>query len=277
MRNSAILAICTLLAACATSPVAPPPAQLFNDQLFRSSVGAHQRRRVFAVSPAMKHFLNTELAGQVNARGLQQGFVDALFTKGQLKLEYDSAMTRNAAQAFDARAGNCLSLVIMTAALAKEIGLPIRYRRVFVDDSWSRSGDVYFSIGHVNLALGRPSIEGGFGRDGSDTMTIDFLPPEDVRRTPALIIGEETIVAMYMNNRAAEAVARGQLDDAYWWARAAIAKDRGFLNAYNTLGVIYHRHGNLREARVRPWLRPRRRPEECPHHVEPGAGARRSW
>jgi tetratricopeptide (TPR) repeat protein len=248
MRSSAILAICALLAACATSLVAPPPAQLFNDPLFPPPSERISADDVFAVNPAMKHFLNTELAGQVNARGLQQGFVDALFTKGQLKLEYDSAMTRNAAQAFDARAGNCLSLVIMTAALAKEMGLPIRYRRVFADDSWSRSGDVYFSIGHVNLALGRPSIEGGFGRDGSDTMTIDFLPPEDVRRTPALIIGEETIVAMYMNNRAAEAVARGQLDDAYWWARAAIAKDRGFLNAYNTLGVIYHRHGNLREA-----------------------------
>jgi hypothetical protein len=248
MRLSAILPLCLLLAACATAPLAPPPPSLFNDQLFRPASLRISVDDVFAVSPAMKRFLNTELAGQINARGLQQGFVDAVFTKGQLKLEYDATMTRNAAQAFDARAGNCLSLVIMTASLAKEIGLPVRYRSVYVDDSWSRSGDVYFSIGHVNLALGRPAIEGGFGRDSADTMTIDFLPPQDVRRTPALIIGEETIVAMYMNNRAAEAFARGQLDDAYWWARAAIAKDRGFLNAYNTLGVVYHRHGDLREA-----------------------------
>jgi Flp pilus assembly protein TadD len=51
-----------------------------------------------------------------------------------------------------------------------------------------------------------------------------------------------------MNNKAAEAFARGQIDDAYWWARAAIAKDRGFLNAYNTIGLVYHRHGDLQEA-----------------------------
>ena len=51
-------------------------------------------------------------------------------------------MTRNAAEAFDARSGNCLSLVIMTAAFAKELGLPVRYQNVFVDEAWSRSGDL---------------------------------------------------------------------------------------------------------------------------------------
>jgi Flp pilus assembly protein TadD len=61
-------------------------------------------------------------------------------------------------------------------------------------------------------------------------------------------IGEPTVVAMFMNNRAAESLARGRLDDAYWWAREAIARDNAFLEAYNTLGVIYRQHGNLQEA-----------------------------
>ncbi len=51
-----------------------------------------------------------------------------------------------------------------------------------------------------------------------------------------------------MNNRAAEAFVQGRLDDAYWWARAAIGQDPRFLSAYNTLGIIYHHHGNLAEA-----------------------------
>jgi Flp pilus assembly protein TadD len=63
-----------------------------------------------------------------------------------------------------------------------------------------------------------------------------------------LVVEEPTIVAMYMNNRAAESLVRGRLDDAYWWARAAIRHEPRFLSAYNTLGVIYRRHGNLREA-----------------------------
>ena len=196
----------------------------------------------------MKRFLRTEIGGQLRGGGIQQRFAEALYTKGELRLEYESVLTRNAAETFDARAGNCLSLVIMTAALAKEIGLPVRYRRVYVDDTWSRSGDVYFSIGHVNLSLGRRPIDGGFGRNDSDMMTIDFLPPRDLRGVRTQDLEEETIVAMYMNNRAAESFTRGQLDDAYWWARAAIEKDPAFVGSYNTLGVIYRRHGNPKEA-----------------------------
>jgi Tfp pilus assembly protein PilF len=51
-----------------------------------------------------------------------------------------------------------------------------------------------------------------------------------------------------MNNRAAESFTEGHMDDAYWWARAAIVQDPRFTSAYNTLGVIYKRHGNVEEA-----------------------------
>ena len=65
---------------------------------------------------------------------VRQALFDALYQPDQLKLEYDAAMTRNAAQAFAVRSGNCLSLVIMTAAFAKEMGLDVRYQNVFGED-----------------------------------------------------------------------------------------------------------------------------------------------
>ena len=173
--------------------------------------------------------------------------IDALYTKGQLKLGYDTELTRNAAQTFDARAGNCLSLAIMTAALAKEIGLFVQYQIVLGDTVWARSGGMYLSIDHVNLTLG--TIQGGRTLDAqSAPLTIDFLPGEDIRGQRIRVVSEETIVAMFMNNRAAESLAQGQVDAAYWWARAAIGQDPRFLSAYNTLGVIYRRHGNLHDA-----------------------------
>jgi Tfp pilus assembly protein PilF len=248
MRHCAVLLLSMMLVACATTPSAPAPDRLFGDRLFLSPSERISAEDVFAVSDAMKHFLHKEIAGQLRTRGYQQGFVDALYTKGQLKLDYDTVTTRNAAEAFDARAGNCLSLVIMTAALAKELGLPVRFQSVLVDETWTRSGNVYFSIGHVNLAIGRRPAEGGFGRNDSAKLTIDFLPPQDLRGSLTRAITEETVIAMYMNNRAAESFIRGQLDNAYWWARAAIAKDPDFFSSYNTLGVIYQRHGNLKEA-----------------------------
>jgi tetratricopeptide (TPR) repeat protein len=222
--------------------------RLFHDQWFEAPSEHIGAENVFAVSEAMRRFLRTEISTDFQSRGYQQGFIDALYTKGKLKLEYESTVTRNAADAFDARAGNCLSLVIMTGALAKELGFPVRYQRVYVDDTWGRSGDVYFSIGHVNLSLGKRQLDGGFGRWEADLMTIDFLPPRDLRGVRTQVIEQSTIVAMFMNNRAAESLAAGRIDDAYWWARAAIEKDPGFVSSFNTLGIVYRHHGNLKEA-----------------------------
>jgi len=255
MKNWAVLLLSSLLAACAAAPVAQLDERLLHDRLFAAPserVGADD---VFALSDGMKRYLAEEIAEPARVKGRQRALIDALYSKGELKLEYDSEMTRTAAQAFAARSGNCLSLVIMTAAFAKELGLLVEYQKVFVDDEWARSGDIYLSIGHVNLTLGRRKLDeisvanrvGAKPRE-SESMTVDFLPPGDLRSVRTQAIGEEIVVAMYMNNRAVEALARGQVDNAYWWAREAVARAPGFLMPYNTLGVIYQRHGNPQEA-----------------------------
>lgn len=247
MRLSVFL-LCVLVSACAVQPTAPPrPDYLFNDAAFRPRA-IPADINVFAPSAAMKHFLYEDIASPMRRMGHLDGLIDALQNRAQLKLEYDSAVTRTAAEAFDARAGNCISLVIMTAALAKELGLLVYYQQVHSEQTWSRDGDIAFRSGHVNLILRPfPGIR-GLIRESSKEMIVDFLPPEEVRGYQATEITERTVVAMFMNNRAAEALVRGQLDDAYWWAREAILRDSGFLEAYNTLGVIYRRHGNMNEA-----------------------------
>jgi len=243
IKSLACLLLASLLAACASAPELRPE-RLFNDQLFRAASARISADDVFAVSDDMKHYLRTEFTGALRTKDRQQGLFEALYGSGQLKLDYDSAMTRNAAEAFAARSGNCLSLVIMTAAFAKELGLYTRYQSVIIEETWSRSGDIYLAVGHVNLTLGRKQVDGGFGHAETDLMTIDFLPPQDIRHQRVRVIGEETLVAMYMNNRAVEALTAGEIDDAYWWAREAVRQDPKFLGAYNTLGVVYQRHRN---------------------------------
>jgi Flp pilus assembly protein TadD len=248
MKISCVLLFAIMLGACATTPVTQRTGDLFRDDVFAAPSERIRVDSVFALSDDMKRYLSVEVAGHLLAKGPQRGLIDALYDKTQLKLEYDAEITRNASQTFAARAGNCLSLVIMTAAFAKEIGLPVRYQGVFVDDAWSRSGDMYFASSHVNLTLGIGHIGDRSLDEQTAPMTIDFLPAEDIRGRRMRTIGEETIVAMYMNNRAVESLAQGQLNNAYWWARKAIEHDPRFLSSYNTLGVIYRRHGNLQEA-----------------------------
>ena len=242
------LATCLMLAGCASVAPAQRPNQLLADDLFAPPSQGIDAGEVFALSDAMRNYASKDMAPLLRMRGAQQGLVDALYKKDLLRLEYEAALTRNAAQAFDARAGNCLSLVIMTAAFAKHLGLPVRYQNVLVEPTWSREGGLYFASSHVNLSLAKRPADYRIGFDSSYLLTIDFLPPEDVRGHRTHDISEATVIAMYMNNRAAESLARGRLDDAYWWAREAMAQAPDYLRSVNTLAVTYLRHGNLPEA-----------------------------
>jgi Tfp pilus assembly protein PilF len=251
MKSLATLLILLLLAGCASAPPAPPvPSQLFNDAAFSlpsEHIGASD---LFTLSSEMRAYLNSPaFRAQLRAKGLEHGLVDALYQKGELKLEYDSTMTRNAAQAFEARSGNCMSLVIMTAAFAKELGLNVHYQNVMADETWHRSGDLYLASSHVNLSLASPRLNTLRNYETSEhTLTIDFLPPKDIAGYRTFPLEEEAIVAMYMNNRAIEALLQNQVDNAYWWARAAVTQNPSFVVAYNTLGVIYQRHGDRQQA-----------------------------
>jgi len=247
MRTWIVLLSAAIVAGCASAPVTERYQPLFNDKLFAAPSERITADDVFALSDDMRRYLATEIAARSLNRGFQQGLIDALYDKRQLRLDYDTEITRNAAQTFAARSGNCLSLVIMASALAKELGLPVRYQKVLVEDAWSRSGEIYFSSSHVNLTLGTVQTDRVLNYQVA-TATVDFVDPRSMRGRRLLTIGEHTIVAMYMNNRAAESLVRGQLDDAYWWARAAIEQDPRFLSSYNTLGVVYRHHGNLPEA-----------------------------
>lgn len=246
MRLLAIL-LCAALAACAAAPpVSLPP--VFNDSDFApaSPIDAGQ---VFALSDAMRLYVQTQVRHAARNGNPRMALYEALYDKSRLKLEYDAAMTRNARETFETRSGNCLSLVIMTAALAHELGLQVRYQEVLGEASWSRSGDMYFVAGHVNLVLGQRLGESPNNYDAKGLMVIDFLPSGDVAGYRTREISEATVLAMYMNNRAAETMSQGQLDQAYWWARAALLQDPSFSGAYNTLGVIQFRHGDLAQAR----------------------------
>ncbi|WP_422044463.1 hypothetical protein [Roseateles sp.] len=240
------LLLSLLLAACAAgpSPLVSAPVQLFRDELFKPPTEPIDPSRIFALSPAMEEYLEFDIARHSRNKGARQGLLDALYNKSLLQLEYDDSVTRDAAQAFAERRGNCLSLVIMTGAFAKRMGVPVRYQSVYVDEVWSRSSDLYLLSGHVNLGLGRRMAEGQGATLGNEMMTVDFLPPERGKRQFSREISEQAVMALFLNNRAAESLKLGQVDEAYWWAREAIQVDPKQLAAYNTLAVIYRRKGH---------------------------------
>lgn len=225
-----------LLAGCAVLPPAPP----FDDAAFGPPVAVVTRAEVFAASDAMRQFLAQEAASELRLQGPQLGLVSALWRHGRLRIDYDASVTRTAAESFEARAGHCLSLVLMTASLARELKLPVRFQEV-PSVVWERRGGLEMALGHVNIAIGPPERPGTW-------YVVDFLPEAVPTEARSNRIDESRIVAMVHNNRAAEALADGRPRDAYWSAREALREDAGFADAWNTLGVIYTRRGDAARA-----------------------------
>ncbi len=245
LLRACFMPLAAMLVACASAPPAPPaPPELFHDDAFAPTPPPATADQVMAVSEPMRRYLRYDLAPLLKQLGPVQGLVSAMTRPDRLGLRYDSSLTRTAAQAFDSRSGNCLSLVLLTATLARELGLEAHFQEVVTDELWSRQAGLYVSSGHVNVTVGRSNLSNMRGYDASRSITVDFLPPAQAQALRTRPLSERTVLAMFMNNRAAEALAEGQLDSAYAWAKAAALQDPGLLAAYNTLAVVYLRHGH---------------------------------
>jgi Tfp pilus assembly protein PilF len=247
MMRTWFLSLLVLLAGCAH--VGPDPnaasrvAALFDDAAFAPPARPIDSDSLFALSPEMRHHLNsTQFRSLLREQGKPAGLLHALYDSRELRLDYDSTHTGTAAETYAARKGNCLSLVIMTAAFARELGLSVRFQDVQVEDTWSRDGALYLVSAHVNLSLAPNAAHEDI--NAPSALTVDFvqLPPNVRERVRYL--DEAGIVARYMNNRAAEELAQGRQAEAYWWARGALLKKPDYDAALNTLAVVYQRRGH---------------------------------
>jgi Tfp pilus assembly protein PilF len=249
MQKFACFLVClatVVVVGCAPAPPRPIETKaLWHDAHFGARDLA-DAAEILTANDAMREYLRKDISRQLRRDGPMRGLVAALEKDSQLKLDYDAAVTRTAAQAFAARQGNCLSLTLMTASLARELGLPVRYRKVITDDNWSRRNEMLVSAGHVNILIEAGGAEGLNGT--SRGLIVDFLPGSDIPRQRAIYIDETTVLAMFMNNRAVESIAAGDADAAYAWLKLAIAQAPRVTESYNTLGVLYQRRAMLDEA-----------------------------
>jgi len=215
---------------------------MFFDSLFVAPQTAVRAQDAIEISEPMREFARTKIphhTSHVNISDVRRSLVEALYVKGDLRLEYYSEATRSASEAFAAKSGNCLSLVLLTAAMAKELKVPYHYQMVVNTTDWSSSGKFFMAIGHVNIVLESIANELEFKTWVSDAIVVDFLTPDKAAMLETVEIEENTILAMYLNNRSVETLLQGNLNDAYWYIRESLRQDEHFLNAYLTLSLIY--------------------------------------
>ena len=254
---TASLAAAWMLAGCAAVPQASSlPGDLWMDAAFDPPAERLDLNAVLKPSGAMRDWLAAQPQLKPKASARDAALLRLLQRDGALRLAYDDQRTRTASEAFEARAGNCLSLLLMTAALAQEMGLDVRFQQVNVGANWRRLGGLYVSTLHVNMVLS-PGFVGNAGwrpLAGERQLVVDFLPPADLPPEATRPIALNTVLAMFLNNRAAEFMVDGRDDDAYAAVRQALALDAALVPGYNTLGILYSRR-HLDQAAARAFER----------------------
>ncbi|WP_299795962.1 lipopolysaccharide assembly protein LapB [uncultured Shewanella sp.] len=161
--------------------------------------------------------------------------------------QYRDNMTRVPSETFSERAGNCLSLVLLTSALADVLKVEVEFQEIEVPPVWDKQGDFYLVNGHINLRLLPPQ--------STDTVhvmkraiQVDFLPERAVRGYGKKQISKQTVIAMFYNNVAAESLVMGEYDKAYGLLKMGLQQKPDFVPALNTLAVLYRYKGLNREA-----------------------------
>ena len=128
--------------------------------------------------------------------------------------------TRTAIETLDSAAGNCLSLAILTTALARLVDVDTGYQLIDSTPVFERRGSVISKGIHVRSILYDPTWQVVEGETARRRPGIRFDYFTDGTEQARLIgnLSNEAYLAMYYSNVAGEAMARGDLDGAFWYS-----------------------------------------------------------
>ncbi|MCG9757350.1 hypothetical protein L1D40_19385 [Shewanella insulae] len=156
--------------------------------------------------------------------------------------KYRDNLTKPPMDTFNARAGNCLSLVLLSASLADTLGVDVEFQEVEVPPVWDKAGDFYLVNGHINLRLSPKEKIDTYFVD-TKAVQIDFLPERTMRGYAKRRIDRTTVMAMFYNNVAAESLVEGHYDQAYAYLKQSLKLKADFIPALNTLAILYRYKG----------------------------------
>jgi len=245
-RHLILVACLPLLFSCQSTDISLPThtelgADLFLDNTFNvpNSFNLETENEIFRLDDDMLSIVNKKLMKGETAGYKARTLLKHIFHEENISLKYDGNANVTASQAYHSHTANCMSLTIMAYALAHEAGLNVSFQQVDVPEYWVRNGQYNMLTGHVNLVIKEhPSVE----RDiiwGDTSTEIDFDPFVAKENFPKKVIDKNTVLAMFYNNKGANALIKQNYAVAYQYFRAAITQDESFSSAWGNLGVLY--------------------------------------
>lgn len=150
--------------------------------------------------------------------------------------------TYTASDAMTYQRGNCMSLAILTTALARLVGIESAYREVLTLPVFEKKNGLLLSSRHVQTKLFSDSndqqVNSIVARSG---IIIDYFPNKT--NVNSRYLTSSQFVAMYYQNIASDALVDGDIDKAFAYAMRAFEYDNQSTEAMNLLAVIHRYKG----------------------------------
>ena len=248
---SVILGVC-VLTACQTmrSSDIDIEAVLF-DQGFSGArhIQLEDQQAIFSLSDEARQFVKNAIGKTADPVEQMTNLVEIIFGHSQFNLLYDGNANTTASETFKNRAANCLSMSIMTYALAKEAGIGVDFQEVDIPEFWTRRDGYSLLNGHINLRL-TPKADPQVYQFQTEGYQVDFDPESSRQHFSRRIVSRNTVLAMYYNNKGADALVNNRFTEAYAYFKQAILSDNMFESSLINLGFLYRLNGHYSQAQM---------------------------
>lgn len=157
--------------------------------------------------------------------------------------------TYDAKTAMQLQAGNCLSLAILTTALADIAGVEVEYQQVNSAPVYLKRNNILSMSSHVRTHVFDPDFEVPKNKLvlGKPKIIIDYFPTSG--NISGSKVSRQQFVAKYYQNLAATALTEGDLSLAYALLMQAEKVSANNPETLNSLAVLYNRMGERNAAK----------------------------
>lgn len=249
-------ALSCVLWGCAAPQVATLPTdRLWQDATFQYNPALVEEtpQTLFAVDQSIIAELRTHTGRVMSTERRLNELLTLLYGEQGIRLGYAAGHSTSAIQTWERKQGDCLSLTILTYAVAKALDIRAVMQEVIVAPVFDRRDGADYVSHHVNVLI--PTNATILINDqviDAGGIVVDFQPQVGAR-SRGRALTQDQIVARFYNNRASEYLAKKQDDFAYAYYRAAIAADVHYGPAYSNLAQLYYRRGLQKSAEQLLW------------------------